>query len=91
MYVDLPWADLDPRGRQFDDAPVRTAVAAVVRGYAVPFDSLYTDREQIEAAIDRAILESAGRWACGWRWSPSEPGGGRPGSRLVLCCALGAR
>lgn len=65
VYVNLLWAELDPRRWQFEEAPVRTAVTAVVREYTASFDGLNAERRQVEAAIDRAISRIG--WPVGLR------------------------
>jgi hypothetical protein len=80
MVVDLAWADLEPRTKPFDRDLVRAAIDAVVRAHAGSFGRPTPPRAAIAAELDRAILQAAGSWALGWRWTSDEPGGGGPGS-----------
>lgn len=64
---------------------VRAAVAACVTPYERQFRRPGVPREAIESDIDRAIVATSGPWARGWRWSPTEPGGGGPARGW--CCA----
>src|SRR5260221_11878294 len=75
--VALPWSELDPRTHGFDVVRVRPAIEALVMA-AAPRFRRNPPREELEAAIERAIVAEYGAWASGWRWSPSEPGGGGP-------------
>jgi hypothetical protein len=83
--VDLPWADLDPRTHAFDREVVEVAIEVVVRSHAAEFGRASVSRRTIQRELDDAILAHAGPWACGWRWAPTEPGGGGPVAGW--CCA----
>jgi hypothetical protein len=82
--VALPWAELDPRTHAFDVERVRPALEALVAA-AAPRFRRKPPREELEAAIGAAIVAEYGPWAAGWRWSPTEPGGGGPARGW--CCS----
>src|SRR5260221_11263957 len=88
--VALPWSELDPRTHGFDVVRVRPAIEALVMA-AAPRFRRNPPREELEAAIERAIVAEYGAWASGWRGAPAEPGGGGPAPGWGLARASGFR
>jgi hypothetical protein len=78
----LRWHDLDPRDRPFDERPAREATEKLVSRWVAtrprrdPDD--HDGNDELEDAIDRALVEKYGAWAAGWNWAATEPGGGGP-------------
>jgi hypothetical protein len=79
----LRWQDMAPALRDFDPEPARRLVAPLVHAVAARFadtwrDTPHDDRDALESAIHRALLEEYGAWAAGWRWAAGEAGCGGP-------------
>jgi hypothetical protein len=79
----LRWQDMAPALRDFDPEPARRLVAPLVHGVAARFADTWRDppddeRDALEWAIHRALLDEYGAWAAGWYWAANEPGCGGP-------------
>ncbi|WP_203826003.1 hypothetical protein [Actinoplanes palleronii] len=69
----LSWADVDPRGRDFDPATVPAVVASLVTAETIPAQGAdWRLRDLWLESVSASFLQRYGQWAIGWRWSVGE-------------------
>ncbi|GIF47193.1 hypothetical protein DFJ67_7182 [Asanoa ferruginea] len=69
----LSWADVDPRGRDFDRATVAAMVAELVTATNLPAQEAdWRLRDLWLESVSIGFTERYGLWAVGWRWSVGE-------------------
>lgn len=69
----LSWADVNPRGRDFDPATVAAVVGELVTASNIPAQEAdWRLRDLWLESVSIGFIKRYGLWAVGWRWSVGE-------------------